>query len=135
MNIAYVNLRVGNLEKSIQFYQDILGMQLQRTVDNDEYRYSLAWLGFSKLGEGTGSGVELTYNWDTSQYELGNGFGQIVLAVDDVYATADQIKQRGWSLTREAGPVKGGTSVIAFLEDPDGYRIELIQPIKPDSSF
>jgi len=135
MKLAYTNLRVSDLEKSLDFYQNILGMQLHRRVENKEYRYSLAWLGFSAFCADETAGIELTYNWDTDHYDLGEGFGQIVIAVDDVYHACKQIKTKGWPLTREAAPVKGGTSVIAFLEDPDGYRIEFVETFQPDSQF
>lgn len=135
MKLAYTNIRVGDLERSLQFYQEIIGMKLHRRIENPDYRYSLAWLGFSEFLTDVAAGVELTYNWDQSLYELGNGFGQLVISVDDVYTACEMIKAKGWSLTREAGPVKGGTSVIAFLEDPDGYRIEFIETMTADREF
>lgn len=135
MRIAYTNLRVGDLDNSIEFYTNILGMQIHRRAENPEYKYSLAWLGFSAINSDTNAGIELTYNWDTESYDLGNGFGQIVLAVDNVYAVAQSIKAKGWPLTREAGPVKGGKGIIAFLEDPDGYRIELVEEFTSDTEF
>lgn len=138
MRLAYTNLRVGNLEKSLAFYQEVLGMKLHNTVDNDAFRYSLAWLGFDDYETfcaGNAAGVELTYNWDQNDYDLGEGFGQLVIAVDDVYAVAEQIKAKGCKMIREAGPVKGGTSVIAFFADPDGYRIELVETFLPGRGF
>jgi len=127
MKIAYTNLRVGDLDKSISFYTEILGMRVHRRAENEEYRYTLAWLGFSDMGDDGTAGIELTYNWDQSSYELGDAFGQIVIATDDVYKTCKEIKAKDWPLTREPGPVKGGQTVIAFLEDPDGYRIEFVE--------
>lgn len=135
MWIAYTNLRVGNLEKSVKFYTHILGMQIHRRAENKEHRYSLVWLGFSDVGHGESAGIELTYNWDTDTYDLGNGFGQIVIATDDVYKACDEIKAKGWPLTREPGPVKGGVGIIAFLEDPDGYRIEFVETPKAGQPF
>lgn len=119
-------LRVGNLQRSIDFYTQVLGMNLLRTSENPEYRYSLAFLGFDK-GNPDQAEIELTYNWDVEEYELGSAYGHIALGVPDVYAACDKIKAAGGNVTREAGPVKGGTSVIAFVTDPDGYKIELIQ--------
>jgi len=135
MRIVYTNLRASNLEKSIEFYTQILGMRIQRRAENEEYRYSLVWLGYSDIGQDVTAGIELTYNWDVTSYDLGNAFGQIVIETDDVYKTCDAIKTKGWPLTREAGPVKGGQSVIAFLEDPDGYRIEFVEIPKQDQTF
>lgn len=138
MKLAYTNLRVGDLDKSLDFYQNVLGMSLHRTAENPEYRYTLAWLGFSdykNFCQNGSAGIELTYNWDTQSYDLGEGFGQIVIAVKDVYQTSKAIKAKGWPMIREAGPVKGGNTVIAFLADPDGYRIELVETYRPDSVF
>ena len=118
-------LRVGDLDKSIEFYQDVMGMTLLRKNDNTEYQYTLAFLGFGD--ESQGAVIELTYNWGTSEYDLGSAFGHIAIGVDDIYATCDAIKAAGGNITREAGPVKGGTTHIAFVKDPDGYMIELIQ--------
>ncbi|WP_260259043.1 lactoylglutathione lyase [Vibrio intestinalis] len=123
--ILHTMLRVGNLDKSIQFYTDVMGMTLLRQHDNEEYKYTLAFLGYGD--ESQGSVIELTYNWGTSEYDLGNAFGHIAIGVDDIYATCDAIKAAGGNVTREAGPVKGGSTHIAFVKDPDGYMIELIQ--------
>ncbi|MBA5762018.1 lactoylglutathione lyase [Vibrio sp. 404] len=123
--ILHTMLRVGDLDKSIEFYQDVMGMTLLRKNDNTEYQYTLAFLGFGD--ESQGAVIELTYNWGTSEYDLGSAFGHIAIGVDDIYATCDAIKAAGGNITREAGPVKGGTTHIAFVKDPDGYMIELIQ--------
>ena len=118
-------LRVGNLQRSIDFYTQILGMQLLRTSDNPEYKYSLAFLGYGHNPEH--AEIELTYNYGVDQYDLGTAYGHIALGVPDAYAACEKIKNAGGTITREPGPVKGGTSVIAFVVDPDGYKIELIQ--------
>ena len=125
MKILHTMLRVGNLERSIAFYTEVLGMRLLRRQDYTEGRFTLAFLGYCE--EQAGSVIELTHNWDTSTYEIGNGFGHIALGVDDAYATCNRIKAKGGKVTREAGPMKHGTTVIAFVEDPDGYKIELIE--------
>lgn len=125
MRILHTMIRVGQLERSIAFYTEVLGMQLLRREDYPDGRFTLAFVGYGD--ESQGAVVELTHNWDTPAYELGNGFGHIALAVDDAYAMCAQIKLRGGKVTREAGPMKHGTTVIAFAEDPDGYKIELIQ--------
>jgi lactoylglutathione lyase len=117
-------LRVGNLERSIAFYTELLGMKLLRKSENTEYKYTLAFLGYGD--ETNTSVIELTYNWDTSEYDLGSGFGHLAIGTDDIYSVCDGIKAKGGTITREPGPVKGGTSVIAFIRDPDGYAIELI---------
>jgi lactoylglutathione lyase len=118
-------LRVGNLDKSIEFYTQVMGMKLLRRRDNEEYRYTLAFVGYQEESEG--AVLELTHNWDTSEYDLGNGYGHIALEVDNIYATCDKITELKGSITRAPGPVKGGKTVIAFVEDPDGYKIELIE--------
>jgi lactoylglutathione lyase len=118
-------LRVGNLQRSINFYTHILGMKLLRTSENPEYKYSLAFVGYASNPEQ--AEIELTYNWGVESYDMGSAFGHIALGVPDAYAACDAIKAAGGNVTREAGPVKGGTSVIAFVTDPDGYKIELIQ--------
>lgn len=120
-------LRVGDLEKSIAFYRDIFDMQLLRQKDYPEGRFTLAFLGFGVETENTV--LELTYNWDTSSYDLGDGFGHLAIAVDDAYKACEAIKLKGGDscVVREAGPMKHGSSVIAFVEDPDGYKIELIE--------
>lgn len=118
-------LRVGNLERSIDFYTRVLGMQLLRTSENPQYKYSLAFVGFGPNPEQ--AEIELTYNWGVDSYELGTAFGHVALGVPDIYAACERIRAAGGQVTREPGPVKGGTSVIAFVTDPDGYKIELIQ--------
>lgn len=126
MRFLHTMLRVGNLQRSIAFYTQVLGMQLLRTSENPEYRYSLAFLGFEG-GNPAQAELELTYNWDVDSYELGTAYGHIALGVPDAYAACEAIRAAGGNITREAGPVKGGTTVIAFVTDPDGYKIELIQ--------
>jgi len=125
MRILHTMLRVGDLDKSIAFYTDVMGMKLLRKRDNEEYRYTLAFVGYQEESEG--AVLELTYNWDTSEYDLGNGYGHVALEVDDIYATCATIEKMNGKITRAPGPVKGGTTVIAFVEDPDGYKIELIE--------
>ncbi|WP_386687220.1 MULTISPECIES: lactoylglutathione lyase [unclassified Lonepinella] len=125
MRILHTMLRVGNLDRSIKFYQDVLGMRLLRTSENPEYKYSLAFLGYADEDES--AVLELTYNWGVEQYELGTAYGHIAIGVDDIYATCQAVKAAGGKVTREAGPVKGGKTVIAFVEDPDGYKIEFIE--------
>ena len=125
MRLLHTMLRVGNLDRSIAFYTEVLGMQLLRRQDYPDGRFTLAFVGYGPESEG--AVIELTHNWDTTSYELGNGFGHIALEVPDAYAACAEIKQRGGRVTREAGPMKHGTTVIAFVEDPDGYKIELIQ--------
>ncbi len=118
-------LRVGDLQRAIDFYTQVLGMQLLRRSENPEYRYSLAFLGYGSNPEH--AELELTYNWGVDAYDLGTAYGHIALGVPDAYAAVEKIKQAGGNVTREAGPVKGGSTVIAFVTDPDGYKIELIQ--------
>jgi lactoylglutathione lyase len=118
-------LRVGDLEKSLAFYTGVLGMRLLRRNDYPEGKFTLAFVGFQD--EQDGAVIELTHNWGVAHYEIGTGFGHIALAVDDARAACDAIRQRGGKVTREAGPMQGGSSVIAFVEDPDGYKIELIE--------
>ena len=125
MKILHTMIRVGNLDRSIAFYTDVLGMRLLRRQDYPEGRFTLAFIGYSE--EEADSVIELTHNWDTSTYELGNGFGHIALGVGDIYAMCNQIKAKGGKIIREAGPMKHGSTVIAFAEDPDGYKIELIE--------
>ncbi|MFD1893398.1 lactoylglutathione lyase [Ottowia beijingensis] len=126
MRILHTMLRVGNLQRAIDFYTQVLGMQLLRTSENPEYKYSLAFLGFDGGNPGQAE-IELTYNWGTEQYDMGTAYGHIAIGVPDAYAACAKIKAAGGKVTREAGPVKGGTTVIAFVTDPDGYKIELIQ--------
>lgn len=125
MRVLHTMIRVGNLERSLAFYTEVLGMRLLRRQDYPDGRFTLAFVGY--CDESEGAAIELTHNWDTASYELGNGFGHVALAVDDAYAACAEIKARGGRVTREAGPMKHGTTVIAFVEDPDGYKIELIQ--------
>ncbi|MDH5181066.1 MAG: lactoylglutathione lyase [Gammaproteobacteria bacterium] len=124
MRILHTMLRVGNLDTSIQFYTEILGMKLLRRKDYPEGKFTLAFLGYA--AEAESSVIELTYNWDTDSYDLGNGFGHIALEVDDVYQATDEIRKRGGKILRDAGPMNAGTTIIAFVADPDGYQIELI---------
>lgn len=118
-------LRVGNLEKSLEFYTQVLGMKLLRRKDYPDGKFTLAFVGYQD--EANGTVLELTYNWDTSEYDLGSGFGHIAIEVDDAYRACEDTKKLGGNVTREAGPMKHGTTVIAFAEDPDGYKIEFIQ--------
>jgi lactoylglutathione lyase len=125
MRILHTMLRVGDLEGSLRFYTEVLGMRLLRRQDYPEGRFTLAFVGYGD--EASGAVIELTHNWDTKSYDLGNGFGHIALAVPDAYAACAEIKRRGGVVVREAGPMKHGSSVIAFVQDPDGDKIELIQ--------
>ena len=125
MRLLHTMIRVGNLQRSINFYTTVLGMKLLRTSENLEYKYSLAFVGYGNNPEH--AEIELTYNHGVDSYDMGSAFGHIALGVSDVYGACDKIKKSGGNVTREAGPVKGGTTVIAFVTDPDGYKIELIQ--------
>ncbi len=125
MRFLHTMLRVGDLQRSIDFYTHVLGMQLLRKTENPDYKYTLAFVGFGKNPEH--AEIELTYNWGVDSYEMGTAFGHLALGVPDVYGACEKIKAAGGNVTREAGPVKGGSSVIAFVTDPDGYKIELIQ--------
>ncbi|MFQ3191573.1 MAG: lactoylglutathione lyase [Paraglaciecola sp.] len=125
MKFLHTMLRVSNLEKSIDFYTTVLGMKVLERTENNEYRYTLVFVGYENQVGGTT--IELTYNWDNNQYDLGNAFGHLALGFEDIYAACDKIKALGGNVTREAGPVKGGETHIAFITDPDGYQIELIQ--------
>ena len=125
MQILHTMLRVGDLDRSIKFYQDVLGMRLLRTSENPEYKYTLAFLGYED-GESAAE-IELTYNWGVDKYEQGTAYGHIAIGVDDIYAICEAVRASGGKVTREPGPVKGGTNVIAFVEDPDGYKIEFIE--------
>ena len=125
MRLLHTMLRVGNLDRSLAFYTDVLGMHLLRRQDYPDGRFTLAFVGYGPENEG--AVIELTHNWDTASYEQGNAFGHIALAVPDAAKACADIKARGGKVVREAGPMKHGTTVIAFVEDPDGYKIELIQ--------
>jgi lactoylglutathione lyase len=125
MRILHTMLRVGDLQRSIDFYTKVMGMQLLRSTDRPEQKYSLAFVGYGDEREH--AVLELTYNYGIEKYDLGGAFGHIAIAVDDAYAACDRIRAAGGNVTREPGPVKGGTTVIAFVTDPDGYKIELIQ--------
>ena len=125
MRILHTMLRVGDLDKSLAFYTEVLGMRLLRRNDYPEGKCTLAFVGFQD--ETAGAVIELTYNWGVARYDIGTGYGHIALAVDDAHAACDAIRRRGGKVTREAGPMKGGSTVIAFVEDPDGYKIELIE--------
>ena len=125
MRLLHTMLRVGNLQRSIDFYTRVLGMQLLRTSDNPEYKYTLAFVGYGSNPDH--AELELTYNYGTESYAMGTAYGHIALGVPDAYAACEKIRAIGGNITREAGPVKGGSTVIAFVTDPDGYKIELIQ--------
>lgn len=125
MRILHTMLRVGNLERSLAFYQQVLGMQLLRRQDFPEGRFTLAFVGYGD--EEHNSVIELTHNWDTPAYDLGQGYGHIAIEVDDAAAACDAARAKGGRVVREAGPMKHGSTVIAFVEDPDGYKIEFIQ--------
>ncbi len=125
MRILHTMIRVGDLQRSIAFYTEVLGMKLLRRQDYPDGRFTLAFVGYGPESEQ--AAIELTHNWDTPSYDLGNGFGHVALAVPDAAAACAEIKRRGGVVTREAGPMKHGTTVIAFVRDPDGYMIELIQ--------
>jgi len=125
MRILHTMLRVGDLQRSVKFYTDVLGMKLLRTTDRPEQKYSLAFVGYD--GEDKSAVLELTYNYGVERYHLGTAFGHIAIEVPDVKRACEGVKLNGGKVTREPGPVKGGTSVIAFVEDPDGYKIEFIE--------
>ena len=125
MRILHTMLRVGNLENSIEFYSQVLGMRVLRRKDYPEGKFTLAFVGYQNESDATA--IELTHNWDTKEYDLGAGFGHIAIEVDDAYIACEMVKKRGGRVTREAGPMKHGLTVIAFVEDPDGYKIEFIQ--------
>jgi len=125
MRLLHTMLRVGDLDRSLAFYTEVLGMNLLRRKDYPDGKFTLAFVGYQPESEG--AVIELTHNWETSSYDLGDGYGHIALEVDDAYAACEKIKQRGGRVTREAGPMKHGQTIIAFVEDPDGYKIELIQ--------
>ncbi len=125
MRFLHTMLRVGDLQRSVRFYTEVLGMKLLRTTDRPEQKYSLAFVGYDD--EKRAAVLELTYNYGVERYELGTAFGHVAIGVPDVKAACDKVRSNGGKVTREPGPVKGGTSVIAFVEDPDGYKIEFIQ--------
>lgn len=129
MRILHTMLRVGDLDASIAFYTEVLGMTLLRRKDYPEGRFTLAFVGYGN--EVDQAVLELTHNWDTSRYDLGNGYGHIAIEVLDVYKACEQIKAAGGKVVREAGPMKHGSSILAFVEDPDGYRIELLSGRTP----
>ena len=130
MRILHTMLRVGDLQRSLDFYTRILGMKLLRQSENAEYKYTLAFVGYGD--EKDEAVIELTHNWGVSGYELGNGYGHIALEVDDVYKACEDIRARGGKITREPGPMKHGSSILAFVEDPDGYKIELLSAQRGD---
>jgi lactoylglutathione lyase len=125
MRILHTMLRVGNLDKSIEFYTEVLGMKMLRRRDYPDGKFTLAFVGYQD--EEDGSVLELTHNWGVERYDLGGGYGHIAIEVDDAYRSCEEVKRRGGKVTREAGPMKHGVTVIAFVEDPDGYKIEFIQ--------
>ncbi|MBX6316883.1 lactoylglutathione lyase [Pigmentiphaga sp.] len=125
MRLLHTMLRVGDLQRSIDFYTKVLGMRLLRRKDYPDGKFTLAFVGYQD--EQDGAVIELTHNWDTDKYDLGNGYGHIAIEVDDAYAACERVRQLGGKVTREAGPMKHGSTVIAFVEDPDGYKIEFIQ--------
>ncbi len=128
MRLLHTMLRVGDLDRSIAFYTEMLGMKLLRRDDYPDGKFTLAFVGYTDERDGTV--LELTHNWDTPSYDLGSGFGHLAVEVDDAYAACDKIKAQGGTVVREAGPMKHGTTVIAFVTDPDGYKIEFIQKKK-----
>ena len=125
MRILHTMLRVGDLQRSIDFYTTVLGMKLLRTSENAEYKYSLAFLGYGSNPDH--AELELTYNWGTDSYDMGTAYGHIAISTADIYATCDQVRAAGGNISREPGPVKGGSTVIEFITDPDGYKVELIE--------
>jgi lactoylglutathione lyase len=125
VRILHTMLRVGNMERSVKFYTEILGMKLLRTTDRPEQKYALAFVGYGP--EDAQAVIELTYNYGVDSYDLGSGFGHLAIEVSDAYAACETIKAKGGVISRAAGPVKGGSTVIAFVQDPDGYKIELIE--------
>lgn len=125
MRLLHTMLRVGNLQRSIDFYTQVLGMKLLRTSENPDYKYTLAFVGYGNNPDH--AELELTFNWGVDHYDMGTAYGHIALGVPDAYAACEKIKANGGQVTREAGPVQGGSTVIAFVTDPDGYKVELIQ--------
>ncbi len=126
MRLLHTMIRVGDLERSIDFYTQVLGMRLLRRKDYPDGRFTLAFVGYGEESENTV--IELTWNWDTDHYDLGDGFGHLAIEVDDVYAAAEKIREKGGKIIREPGPMNAGSTIIAFVEDPDGYQIELLAP-------
>jgi lactoylglutathione lyase len=125
MQFLHTMIRVGDLQRSIDFYTEILGMKLLRKKDYPTGKFTLAFVGYGD--EQNNTVVELTHNWGTEEYDLGNGYGHMAFGVEDIYTTCDEMRKKGLNITREPGPMKHGTTVIAFVEDPDGYKIELIE--------
>lgn len=130
MRLLHTMIRVGNLDRSIEFYTQILGMKLLRKKEYPEGKFTLAFVGYGDEKDNTA--IELTYNWDTSQYNIGEGFGHLAIEVPDVYKACEEIKNKGGEIIRPAGPMKHGTSILAFVKDPDGYEIELLSPKRGD---
>ena len=125
MRLLHTMLRVGDLQRSIDFYTKVLGMKLLRTSENPEYKYTLAFLGYGSNPDH--AELELTYNWGTDKSEMGTAYGHIAISAEDIYKVCEQVRAKGGNITREPGPVKGGSTVIAFITDPDGYKVELIE--------
>lgn len=125
MRMLHTMLRVGNMERSVKFYTEVMGMKLLRTTDRPEQKYTLAFVGYG--AESEQAVIELTYNYGVSSYDMGNAFGHLAIEVPDAYKACATVKAKGGIVSREAGPVKGGSTVIAFVQDPDGYKIELIE--------
>ena len=125
MRLLHTMLRVGNMERSVKFYTEVMGMKLLRTTDRPEQKYTLAFVGYG--AEDTQAVIELTYNYGVDKYDLGNAFGHLAIEVPDAYKACETVKAKGGTVSRDAGPVKGGSTVIAFVQDPDGYKIELIE--------
>ena len=128
MRLLHTMLRVGSMERSVKFYTEVMGMKLLRTTDRPEQKYSLAFVGYGE--ESNASVIELTYNYGVDKYDLGNAFGHLAIEVPDAYKACENVRAKGGVVSREAGPVKGGSTIIAFVQDPDGYKIELIQNSK-----
>lgn len=126
MRILHTMIRVGNLDRSIAFYTEVMGMTLLRRKDYPDGRFTLAFMGYGP--ESQQAALELTHNWDIDHYDLGNGYGHIALEMDDVYAACERIREKGGVITREPGPMKHGSTILAFVQDPDGYKIELLGP-------
>ena len=126
MRMLHTMIRVGDLQRSVDFYTQVLGMKLLRQKDYPDGKFTLAFVGYGDEKDNTV--IELTHNWDTDSYDVGNGFGHLAIEVDDVYQAAEAIRERGGKIIREPGPMNAGTTIIAFVEDPDGYQIELLGP-------